>query len=334
MNKIAFLGLGNMGLGMATNLVRAGHTVTGFDPAPAALGKATERGIVAAPSAREAAGEADVIVTMLPSGKHVMNAYADLVTAAPRPALFLDCSTIDVADARAAADIAIKAGHLAADAPVSGGTAAADNGLLTFMVGGTLEAVVLADPLLSLMGAKIVRCGESGAGQAAKICNNMILGISMIAVSEAFALGARLGLTDQALFDVSSAASGQCWALTTNCPVPGPVPTSPGQPRLRGWLHQRIDAERPPAGAIGRREQWRRHRTRTAGHRTLRSVRRARWSQQRLLGDRDRYPCRRSRRRGGRVSRLVAPYVGGVGQRLCSGPPPSTSRSTRTPCSN
>ncbi|RYE41646.1 MAG: 3-hydroxyisobutyrate dehydrogenase [Hyphomicrobiales bacterium] len=227
MSKIAFLGLGNMGLGMATNLVKAGHTVTGFDPAQAALDNAGERGIGAAASPADAARDADVIITMLPSGKHVLDVYSDLVPAATRPALFLDCSTIDVADARAAAEIATAAGHLAVDAPVSGGTVAADSGKLTFMVGGAAAATELADPILQAMGAKIVQCGDSGAGQAAKICNNMILGISMIAVSEAFALGAKLGLTDQALFDVSSTASGQCWALTTNCPVPGPVPTSP-----------------------------------------------------------------------------------------------------------
>ncbi|MFV9456575.1 3-hydroxyisobutyrate dehydrogenase [Rhodococcus sp. NM-2] len=227
MSKIAFLGLGNMGLGMATNLVRNGHTVIGFDPSPAAAEKAASRGIGSAASLVDAAERVDVIITMLPSGKHVLDVYADLVPAAAQGTLFLDCSTIDVADARAAAELAVGAGHRAVDAPVSGGTVAADGGTLTFMVGGPTDAVDQASSLLDAMGSRIVRCGDSGAGQAAKICNNMILGISMIAVSEAFALGAQLGLTDQALFDVSSTASGQCWALTTNCPVPGPVPTSP-----------------------------------------------------------------------------------------------------------
>ncbi|MCZ4590359.1 3-hydroxyisobutyrate dehydrogenase [Rhodococcus opacus] len=227
MSKIAFLGLGNMGLGMATNLVQNGHTVTGFDPSPAATEKAALHGIGSATSVADAAAAAAVIITMLPSGKHVLDVYADLVPVATPGSLFLDCSTIDVADARAAAQLAVDAGHRAVDAPVSGGTVAADGGTLTFMVGGPADAVDQASSLLDAMGSRIVRCGDSGAGQAVKICNNMILGISMIAVSEAFALGAKLGLTDQALFDVSSTASGQCWALTTNCPVPGPVPTSP-----------------------------------------------------------------------------------------------------------
>ncbi|WP_322544794.1 3-hydroxyisobutyrate dehydrogenase [Rhodococcoides fascians] len=227
MTNIAFLGLGNMGMGMATNLVTDNHSVVGFDPSPAAVEAASSRGIRCAATAVEAAEGAEVVITMLPSGKHVLDVYADLIPAAHQGTLFLDCSTIDVADARAAAELAAAAGHRAVDAPVSGGTVAADGGTLTFMVGGPDDAVDAADPLLAAMGARRVRCGDSGAGQAAKICNNMILGISMIAVSEAFALGAKLGLSDQALFDVASTASGQCWALTTNCPVPGPVPTSP-----------------------------------------------------------------------------------------------------------
>jgi len=234
MSTIAFLGLGNMGLGMATNLVNAGHTVSGYDPAQGALNKAADRGITLAASPVDAVRGAEIVITMLPSGKHVLDVYADIVPAAAGKTLFLDCSTIDVADARAAANIATGAGHFAVDAPVSGGTVAADSGKLTFMVGGDAQAVELASPLLDAMGAKVVHCGTSGAGQAAKICNNMILGISMIAVSEAFALGEKLGLSDQVLFDVSSTASGQCWALTTNCPVPGPVPTSPANRDYQG----------------------------------------------------------------------------------------------------
>ena len=227
MSNVAFLGLGNMGMGMATNIRRAGHIVTGYDLSAAVLDTASARGIDVAASPTGAVREADIIVTMLPSGKHVLDLYADLVPAARRPALFLDCSTIDVADARAASLIATQSGHRSVDAPVSGGTIAAENGNLTFMAGGDDESVALAGEVLTAMGARIVHCGNSGAGQAAKICNNMILGISMIAVSEAFALGEKLGLSDQALFDVASTASGQCWSLTTNCPVPGPVPTSP-----------------------------------------------------------------------------------------------------------
>nr|WP_296774242.1 3-hydroxyisobutyrate dehydrogenase [Rhodococcus sp. (in: high G+C Gram-positive bacteria)] len=225
--NIAFLGLGNMGLGMAANLVLAGHSVTGFDPSSDALSRGAEKGILGAASAAEAVADADAVITMLPSGKHVLDVYVELVAAVARPTLFVDCSTIDVADSRSAASIALDAGHRAIDAPVSGGTVAADAGTLTFMVGGATESLDEAQVLLDVMGARVVRCGDSGAGQAAKICNNMILGISMVAVSEAFALGAELGVSDQALFDVSSTASGQCWALTANCPVPGPVPSSP-----------------------------------------------------------------------------------------------------------
>jgi 3-hydroxyisobutyrate dehydrogenase len=224
---IAFLGLGNMGGPMAANLVKAGHAVTGYDPVPEAVEKATAAGITVAASAVEAARDAEVVITMLPSGKHVLDLYAELVPTAKPGTLFLDCSTIDVADARAAAGLATEASHLAIDAPVSGGTVGAEAGTLTFMAGAGAEAFAAAGPLLDVMGGRVVHCGESGAGQAAKICNNMILGISMIAVSEAFVLGEKLGLTDQALFDVAATASGQCWALTTNCPVPGPVPKSP-----------------------------------------------------------------------------------------------------------
>ncbi|MEU8632763.1 3-hydroxyisobutyrate dehydrogenase [Amycolatopsis sp. NPDC048633] len=219
--SVAFLGLGNMGGPMAANLLAAGEKVTGYDPNPTAR----VEGIAVADSAAAAVKGADVVITMLPSGRHVLDCYREIVPAAAPGTLFLDCSTIEVTDARAAAELA--AGHLALDAPVSGGVVGATAATLTFMVGGPSEAFIAAEPYLKTMGKKIVHCGETGAGQAAKICNNMILGVSMIAVSEAFALGRSLGLTDQALFDVASTASGQCWALTTNCPVPGPVPTSP-----------------------------------------------------------------------------------------------------------
>lgn len=231
---VAFLGLGNMGGPMAANLVRAGHAVRGFDPVPEAARRAAEAGVLVADGAAEAAAGAEVVITMLPNGKLVLDCYTEIAATARPGTLLLDCSTIDVADARAAAEIAVAAGNLAADAPVSGGVVGAEAGTLTFMVGGDEAAFARAEPLLAVMGARSVHCGSSGAGQAAKICNNMILGVSMIAVSEAFVLGERLGLTEQALFDVASTASGQCWALTTNCPVPGPVPASPANRDYQG----------------------------------------------------------------------------------------------------
>ncbi|MDN4642758.1 3-hydroxyisobutyrate dehydrogenase [Arthrobacter sp. PsM3] len=243
---VAFLGLGHMGGPMAINLVKAGYTVTGFDVVPAALETARAHGIATADTAVEAVAGAAVVLTMLPSGKHLLDAYRGspgqpglLATAAPGT-LFLDCSTINVDEAREAAELAVAAGHRAVDAPVSGGVVGAEAGTLTFMVGALPADFETVEPMLEVMGKRVVHCGEHGAGQAAKICNNMILGISMIAVSEAFVLGEKLGLTHQALFDVASAASGQCWALTTNCPVPGPVPTSPAnrdyQPGFAGAL--------------------------------------------------------------------------------------------------
>ena len=224
---VAFLGLGHMGGPMAANLVRAGYTVTGYDPVPAAQDEAAKNGITVAEAAVDAVRGAEVVITMLPNGKLVLDLYDEILSAAEANTLFVDSSTIDVADARAAADKAHGAGHRAVDAPVSGGVAGAAAGTLAFMVGGSEEDFATAQPLLEAMGRKIVHCGGSGNGQAAKICNNMILGISMIAISEAFVLGEKLGLDNQALFDVASNASGQCWALTSNCPVPGPVPTTP-----------------------------------------------------------------------------------------------------------
>ncbi|MFG2915152.1 3-hydroxyisobutyrate dehydrogenase [Kitasatospora sp. NPDC048298] len=223
---IGFIGLGNMGGPMAANLVKAGHRVTGYDLAADARERAAGHGIAVAESAERAVAGAEVVITMLPTGRHVLEAYEGL-TAAAREALFVDCSTIAVGDARIAADLARTTGHRAVDAPVSGGVPGAEAASLTFMVGAEDADFGEAEPLLAAMGRRVVHCGASGAGQAAKICNNMILGVSMIAVSEAFVLGESLGLSHEALFDVASAASGQCWALTSNCPVPGPVPTSP-----------------------------------------------------------------------------------------------------------
>ncbi|WP_433713753.1 3-hydroxyisobutyrate dehydrogenase [Nocardia sp. CA-084685] len=225
--KIGFLGLGHMGGPMAANLVKAGYDVLAFDPVPAAQEQARKDGATVADSAAAAAAGRDVVITMLPNGKLVLDVYADLLPAASPDTLFIDCSTIDVADAKAAAARAVDAGHRALDAPVSGGVAGAAAGTLTFMVGGTEADFADALDMLEVMGGKVVHCGGSGVGQAAKICNNMLLGISMIGLSEALVLGEKLGLSHQSFFDVVSTASGQSWALTSYCPVPGPVPTSP-----------------------------------------------------------------------------------------------------------
>ena len=227
MSKIAFLGLGNMGGPMAANLVKAGHAVTGFDLVEAAKTAAASAGVTIAPNAREAVKGADVIVTMLPAGKHVLAAHADLLPAATRGALVIDCSTIDVESARRAHEAGAAAGVATLDAPVSGGVGGATAGTLTFMCGGSDEAFAKAKPVLEAMGRKIVHCGGPGAGQAAKICNNMILGATMIVTCEAFALAEKLGLSAQALYDVASTSSGQSWSLTSYCPVPGPVPNAP-----------------------------------------------------------------------------------------------------------
>ncbi len=227
MTTIAFIGLGNMGGPMAGNLVKAGHAVTGFDLVPAAIEAAKAEGVAIAASAAEAAKGAGVIVTMLPAGKHVLAVWGELLGVAKPGALLIDCSTIDVESARKAHAMAAAKGCLALDAPVSGGTGGAKAGTLTFMCGGSEDAFLAGQPILEKMGKRIVHCGGAGNGQAAKICNNMILGISMIAVSEGFALAEKLGLSHQALFDVASTSSGQCWSLTSYCPVPGPVPASP-----------------------------------------------------------------------------------------------------------
>ena len=227
MATIAFIGLGNMGGPMAANLVKAGHRVRGFDLLPQHLEQAKANGLEVATSAAEAVSDVDVVITMLPAGKHVISVYEDIAPKARKDSLFIDCSTIDVDSARKAHELAAAHGHLSVDAPVSGGTGGATAGTLTFMAGGSNDAFNRGEPILKPMAGKIVHCGGDGAGQAAKICNNMILGISMIGVSEAFVLAEKLGLSHQALFDVASTSSGQCWSLTTYCPVPGPVPTSP-----------------------------------------------------------------------------------------------------------
>jgi 3-hydroxyisobutyrate dehydrogenase len=228
MARIAFIGLGNMGGPMAANLAKAQHQVAAYDLSEAAVAAAVKAGASKAGSIAEAVRGAEIVVTMLPAGKHVRAVYeGSVIGAAARGTLFIDCSTIDVETARAVAAQAAKAGMDMLDAPVSGGTGGAAAGTLTFMVGGPDAAFARAKPVLEKMGRNIVHAGASGNGQAAKICNNMMLGISMIGVSEAFMLARRLGLDAQKLFDVASTSSGQCWALTTYCPVPGPVPTSP-----------------------------------------------------------------------------------------------------------
>jgi 3-hydroxyisobutyrate dehydrogenase len=227
MARIAFIGLGNMGAPMAANLVRQNHEVRGFDLSPQSMEAARADGVIQAGSGEDAVRSADIVMTMLPAGKHVVSVYGALTKAAAPGTLFIDSSTIDVQAARDAHAMAKAAGMASIDAPVSGGTGGAAAGTLTFMAGGEAEAFARAEPILSAMGRRIVHCGGAGAGQAAKICNNMILGISMIAVSEAFVLAEKLGLSHQALFDVASSSSGQCWSLTTYCPVPGPVPSSP-----------------------------------------------------------------------------------------------------------
>ncbi|HVW47911.1 MAG TPA: 3-hydroxyisobutyrate dehydrogenase [Solirubrobacterales bacterium] len=227
---IGFVGLGRMGGPMAANLVATGHRVRGFDVVPEACEVAAATGVEIAAGVAEVAAAAEVVVTMLPNGGLVRGCYAGEagILAAARPGcLLIDCSTIDVFEARELQADARGAGMRAIDAPVSGGVVGATAATLTFMAGGEAEEVAAAEPALLAMGSRVVHCGPSGAGQAAKACNNMLLAISMIGTAEAFALAERLGLSDQALFDVASTSSGRCWALDTNCPVPGPVPTSP-----------------------------------------------------------------------------------------------------------
>jgi 3-hydroxyisobutyrate dehydrogenase len=228
MTSIAFIGLGNMGGGMAANLVKTGHGVAAFDLSADAVRRAGEAGAKPAASVAEAVAGADVVVTMLPAGPHVRAVYGEQVApAAKTGALFIDCSTIDVDSARAVGKAMEAKGFRFADAPVSGGIAAANAGTLTFMVGCKEALFPEVEKVLAGMGKAIIRAGDHGAGQAAKICNNMLLGISMIGTCEAFALAEKLGLDPQKFFDISSKASGQCWSMTSYCPAPGPVPTAP-----------------------------------------------------------------------------------------------------------
>src|SRR5690348_14486987 len=227
MATIAFIGLGNMGGPMAANLVKSGHKVVAFDLVAASRDQAKRDGAAIADSAPASVKGAEVVITMLPAGKHVLSVWQEVVPAMTKGALIIDCSTIDVESAKQAHALASKHGAASIDAPVSGGTGGAKGATLTFMCGGADKAFAAAKPVLEKMGKKIVHCGPAGNGQAAKICNNMILGISMIAVSEGFALAERLGLDWQKLFDIASNSSGSCWSMTKYCPAPGPVPSAP-----------------------------------------------------------------------------------------------------------
>lgn len=233
--KIAFIGLGNMGGGMAANLAKAGHEVRAFDLSEEALARAVEAGCLRAASAAEAVTGAEAVVTMLPAGKHVASVYeSDVFPNAAPGTLLLDCSTIDVATARSNIEAATVNGLVAVDAPVSGGIAAANAGTLTFMVGGTEEGFARAQPILAQMGKAVIHAGDAGAGQAAKICNNMLLGASMVATCETLALALKLGLDPQKFFDIASVSSGQCWSLTSYAPLPGVGPTTPADNDYKG----------------------------------------------------------------------------------------------------
>jgi 3-hydroxyisobutyrate dehydrogenase len=233
MSSIAFLGLGNMGAPMSANLVAAGHIVRGYDPVPAAAEAAAANGAELFDTAAAAVAEADAVITMLPSGELVRRCYADVLPSAKAGALFIDSSTISVSDAREVHALAESHGVAQLDAPVSGGVKGAVAGTLAFMVGGDEAVVERARPVLEPMAGKIIHCGSAGAGQAAKVCNNMVLAVQQIAVGEAFVLAEKLGLSAQSLFDVITGATGNCWAVHTNCPVPGPVPTSPANNDFR-----------------------------------------------------------------------------------------------------
>jgi 3-hydroxyisobutyrate dehydrogenase len=232
---VAFIGLGNMGGGMAANLVKNGYAVRAFDLSADALNNAREAGALPCVSAQEAVAGADAVVTMLPAGKHVDSVYSEAVFGtAKADALLLDCSTIDVATARKVISAASQKGFAMVDAPVSGGIAAAAGGTLTFMVGGTEEAFARAKPILSAMGRAVIHAGGAGNGQAAKICNNMLLGATMVATCEAFAMAQKIGLDPQTFFDISSVSSGQSWSMTSYCPLPGVGPQTPADNGYQG----------------------------------------------------------------------------------------------------
>lgn len=259
MARFGFLGLGNMGLPMAKNLAKAGHEIVGFDVVDAARDAAAAAGLTIADTATGVLAGAEAVITMLPAGEHVRSVYlgdAGLLAQAAKGTLFIDCSTIDVATSREVHGAAEAAGHAMLDAPVSGGVAGAEGGTLTFMVGGAEAAFAQAKPLLDIMGKNIVHAGGPGNGQAAKICNNMILGISIIAVSEAFAMGQKLGLDPKVLFDISSKASGSCWAMLNHNPVPGIVETSAAnrgyQPGFAAaMMHKDLKLAQAAAGFVG-----------------------------------------------------------------------------------
>lgn len=235
MTTVAFIGLGNMGSGMADNLVKNDYNVLAFDLSEAALTKAKEAGCTIAKSTEQAVSEADIVITMLPAGKHVKDIYSNQILASVREGtLLIDCSTIDVETAKDVSELAEEKGLKMLDAPVSGGVAAAAGGTLTFMVGGDADAFDKAQGVLSAMGKKIVHAGGHGAGQAAKICNNMLLGATMIATCESFQLAQKLGLDAQVFFDIASNASGQTWSMTTYCPVKGVGPQSPADNDFAG----------------------------------------------------------------------------------------------------
>lgn len=224
---IGFIGLGNMGGPMCANLVKAGFSVKAFDLSPAARDAAVAAGAKAVATATDAASGSDVVITMLPAGNYVVDVWTSVQPTMKAGNLLIDCSTIDVDSARKAHELANARGMQSLDAPVSGGVGGAKGATLAFMAGGTPEAFKRAEPILAKMGRKAFHCGGPGAGQSAKICNNMLLAISMIGVSEALTLGEKLGLSHQVMFDVMTASSGKCWSLESYCPVPGPVPSSP-----------------------------------------------------------------------------------------------------------
>ncbi len=235
MARVAFIGLGNMGGGMAANLAKAGHEVRAFDLSQPALDRASKHGCTIAASAAEACADAEAVVTMLPAGRHVAQVYRDEVFGgAPKSAILIDCSTIDVSTAKTVGSEAQSAGLTMVDAPVSGGIAAAEGGTLTFMVGGSTEGFERARPFLEQMGKAVIHAGDAGAGQAAKICNNMLLGATMAATCEAFVLARKLGLDLQTFYDISSKASGQSWSMTSYCPVPGVGPETPADRSYEG----------------------------------------------------------------------------------------------------